>query len=90
MHFEAHLKGAPTVLQQASPGQARHERRPGYRIQKGQSPEGARQVAPPLQGFVRDGRLTQGVALGWYVAGPLALNAARLFKNQPTQLFPIT
>ena len=30
LHIRAHLERAPTVRQQASPGQARHGRRPGF------------------------------------------------------------
>jgi hypothetical protein len=38
-----------------------------------QSPEGAPQIAPPFQGFVRDVRFSQGVALGWLAGAPLVL-----------------
>ena len=41
MHFGAHLERAPTVRKQASPGQARHERRPGCCVHQGPSPERA-------------------------------------------------
>src|SRR5438874_1224303 len=61
-------RGAPTVRKQASPGQ-----RPGYRVRKGQSPERAAHFVTPFQGFVGEGRFSQGVALGWLVDGPLAL-----------------
>ncbi len=54
---------------QASPGQARHERRPGSCIQNGQSPERATHVVTPFQGFVSFLRFPQGVALGWLASG---------------------
>ena len=52
----------------------------GLRIEKRASPERAEQFPPqrivsPLQGSVALGRWTQGVALGWLVAGPLALKS---------------
>ena len=79
MHFGAHLERAPTVRNQASPGQARHERRPGSCVHQGPSPERGTHVGTP-QGLVRDGRFSQGVALGWLVAGPLALKASSFVK----------
>ena len=61
---------------QASPEQARNERRPGYRVKTEQSPEKAAQVVAPLQGFFRFQNATQGgvrvrrgLALGWLVQG---------------------
>ncbi len=54
-----------------------------WRIQKWQNPERAAQVVTPFQGSFYDGRTTQGVALGWLVAGPLALNAASVAKCLP-------
>jgi hypothetical protein len=80
MRFGAHLERAPTVRKQASPGQARQERRPGSCVHQGPSPERATHVVTPLQGLVRDGRFSQGVALGWVVAGPLALKASSFAK----------
>ena len=35
--------------------------------------KGRHTVGTPFQGFVHRGRFSQGVALGWYDAGPLAL-----------------
>ena len=35
---------------------------------------------PLLQGLARDGRFSQGVALGWLVVGPLALEASSFAK----------
>ena len=80
MHFGAHLERAPTVRKQASPGQARYERRPGSYVHPGPSPERAAHVVTPLQGLVRDGRFSQGVALGWLVVGPLTLKASSFAK----------
>ena len=80
MHFGAHLERAPTVGKQASPGRARHERRPGSCVHHGPSPERATDVVTPLQGLVGDGRFSQGVALGWLVAGPLVLKASSFAK----------
>jgi len=83
MHFGAHLERAPTVRKQASPGQARHERRPGSCVHQGPSPERATHVVTPLQGSIRDGRFSQGVALGWLVVGPLALKASSFARLVP-------
>ena len=66
-----------------------HERRPGWMVRKMKSPNGARQspaVVPPRWGWVRFSRFTQGgargsLALGWLVAGPLALCGARHTKG---------
>ena len=80
MHFGTHLERAPTVRRQANPGQARQERRPGSCVNQGPSPQRAIHVVTPLQGLVRDGRFSQGVALGWHVAGPLALKASSFAK----------
>ena len=80
MHLGAHLERAPTVRKQASPGRARHARRPGSCVHHGPSPERAIDVVTPLQGLVGDGRFSQGVALGWFVAGPLALKASSFTK----------
>jgi hypothetical protein len=81
MHVGAHLERAPTVRKQANPGQERHEHRPGSCVhQIGPSPERATHVVTPLQGLVRDGRFSQGVALGWLVVGPLALKASSFAK----------
>ena len=80
MHVGVHLERAPTVRKQASPGQGRHERRPGSRVHQGPSPEKATHVVTPLQGLVRDGRFSKGVALGWLVVGPLALEASSFAK----------
>jgi hypothetical protein len=80
MDFGAHLERAPTVRKQASPGQARQERRAGSCVHQGPRPERATHVVTPLQGLVRDGRYSQGVALGWVVVGPLALKASSFAK----------
>jgi len=48
----------------------------GTPSKKRQSPERAAHLVAPFQGFVREGRFSQGVALGWLVAGPLALRTA--------------
>src|SRR5258708_725470 len=46
--------------------------RPGYRVGKRQSPEGAAHLVTPLQGFVREGQFSQGVApLPFSLARPL-------------------
>ena len=50
----------------------------GVAFKKEQSPEGAAHIVAPFQGFVREGQFSQGVALGWLVAGPLVLSAAPL------------
>ncbi len=70
MHFElAGRAGAPKVRTHASPGQ-----RPGYRVKKtDKALRGRHHIGAPFQGFVQDARFSQGVALGWYGAGPLAL-----------------
>ena len=39
-------------------------------------------MVTPFQGSFHDGRTTQGVALGWLVAGPLALNAATVGEDE--------
>ena len=59
-------KGAQTSQPSAKPWDAE---------EKNQSPERARQGVPPFQGFVLVEPFSQGVALGWLVAGPLALHA---------------
>ena len=69
------MERAPKVRKQASPGQ-----RPGCLVKKRQSPERAAHVVTPFQGFVRVGRFSQGVALGWLVAGPLALSTMTVTK----------
>ena len=53
-----------------SPGQ-----RPGYPVKKAKALKGRPTVGMPFQGFVLIAWLSQGVALGWYVAGPSALSA---------------
>jgi hypothetical protein len=40
---------------------------------KSKALKGRAMMLPPLQGFVLFFEQTQGVALGWYVTGPLAL-----------------
>jgi hypothetical protein len=69
MAFWATVLSRAKGPQQASPGQARNERRPGYCNQRRPSPEGARQIVQPFQGFVPFARFPQGVALGWLVTG---------------------
>src|SRR5258708_37497969 len=49
-------------------------RRPGCRVkERDKALKGHAKVVPPFQGFVLDARSSQGVALGWHVAGLLAL-----------------
>lgn len=48
---------------------------------------GAAHPVTPLRGFVRARRFSQGVALGWLIAGPLALKAAP-WKNFQTRGHP--
>ena len=45
----------------------------GFVKKKNKVLKGRRTVGAPFQGFVHVGRVSQGVALGWHVAGPLAL-----------------
>ena len=59
-------KGAQISQPRATPWVSREKR---------QSPERAVPVVPPFQGSFRDGRFSQGGALGWLVAGPLALSS---------------
>ena len=54
---------------------------PWVSCQKRQSPERAAHLVTPFQGFIRDGRFSQGVALGWLVAGPLALSGMTVTKG---------
>ena len=49
----------------------------GYSQAKFQALKG-RNIVPPLQGWAPVDANTQGVALGWFVAGPLALKARPL------------
>ena len=82
---------APKVRPHASPGPRRRRglaedggrasTRPGYRVRrtealKGRLKLGARKCLA-LTGLTREIRCTQGVALGWYVDGPLARRTRR-------------
>ena len=76
MHFERDAALRAKGPAQASPGQARDERRPGSCGKKEQCPEGAPHGVTPLQGVVHfldrsqgGVRVRRGLALGWLVKG---------------------
>ena len=75
-HIGGGRLGAPTVRQHASPGQ-----RPGFHVRKNKALKGRHSVGAPLQGFVLVAHFSQCVALGWHVAGPLALSGLPVLKR---------
>ena len=69
MHFRCgSAAGGPKARSQASPGQ-----RPGSWVKMKPSPERARPLGSPFQGWFVFSPISQGVALGWLVSAPLVL-----------------